>query len=101
MKKYLFLLFTSLIISGCSLFDGNKVEFTVYPDPTTGVIHVLPNEDQIYTVNIISVDSGEIVEQSSCRLHCLYDISSEPSGFYWVKLIAVDGSVGRTKIEKL
>lgn len=95
------LLTAVLIISGCSLFDGNKVEFTVYPNPTLGELHVLPNEDRVYTLEIISVNSGDVVVQTDCRLHCLVDISNEPSGYYWVKLSDNDGSVGRTKIEKL
>ncbi|NCA86696.1 MAG: T9SS type A sorting domain-containing protein [Clostridia bacterium] len=78
-----------------SIGDENISTFAVYPNPTTGIITI----DGISSTTRVMVTNtqGQIISNISIETAHQLDLSSQPSGLYFVKLVSDQG----TKIVKL
>ena len=78
-----------------SIGDAETASFAVYPNPTTGIITI----DGISSTTRVMVTNtqGQIISNISIETAHQLDLSAQPSGLYFVKLMSDQG----TKIVKL
>ena len=78
-----------------SIGDAETASFAVYPNPTTGIITI----DGISSTTrvIVTNTQGQIISNISIETAHQLDLSAQPSGLYFVKLMSDQG----TKIVKL
>jgi hypothetical protein len=78
-----------------SIGDAETSSFAVYPNPTTGIITI----DGINSTTRVMVTNtqGQIISNISIETAHQLDLSAQPSGLYFVKLMSDQG----TKIVKL
>jgi hypothetical protein len=70
--------------------NGKSNIFTIYPNPSLGSFMIATNEND-YTVSIINMLGQDIFSKKVMRGNTEIDISTEPSGMYFVELISRRG----------
>ena len=74
---------------------SNFQDFSVYPNPTNGIINIRV-EEEIKLVEMYSLDGRKLLETQNTFL----DISNYPSGIYFLTLETENGKIGTQKIIK-
>lgn len=90
--------------TGCAATTGifkveNKISFSVYPNPSKGMIHVNLSKANLKEVTILVTDilGKEIVQTSLGNFNGVYsvDLSKFHNGFYFVKVISSEGEAAK------
>jgi len=81
--------------------DLNKIQFTVFPNPTSNLIYLdLGDIVQEFSIEIFDAFGKNVINASYNNMQTVeVDLSTFPSGIYFVK-IKSEGSVGEVKIVK-
>ncbi len=74
-----------------------NTSFSFFPNPSNGNIKIR-NEASQYTVSIFNAIGEKVFSFSSDQILCEIDITSQPSGIYFLKIIQQDG---RVRVKKL
>jgi hypothetical protein len=65
------------------LYINKDFDFTIYPNPSSGVYHLKSNNPEFKGVEVYSIQGVKVKEE----LELILDISNLPSGVYFVKEI--------------
>jgi hypothetical protein len=79
-----------------NLANYTKSEFSVYPNPVSGLLNIKQGMGVVYVYN----SNGVLVETATHNLNSTLDFSSYTSGMYFVELVDSNGSTSRTKVTK-
>ncbi|MFI5218851.1 MAG: T9SS type A sorting domain-containing protein [Bacteroidia bacterium] len=84
------------INTGVSEISGNDI-FSIFPNPANGafVITGIANRSHI---EISTILGGKVYSATTFKAKTEIDISSQPAGIYFLKIINQDGSIGVKKI---
>lgn len=80
-----------------SVLNSSEQSIVVYPNPTTGILHIEFNQQNIFSVQIINLQ-GQTVKKETLKDNAGLDISALPDGFYVVK---IDGDKSSSVIKVL
>ncbi len=85
-------------ISEIQTTGNNRMDISIYPNPTTGILHfILPNEEQINQIQILSL-SGRIINTKQIKQNTI-DISQLQPGIYLLR-ITTPNNVYTTQVIK-
>ncbi len=79
-----------------NLANYSKNEFSLYPNPVSGLLHINKGSGAVNIYNL----NGVLVETVAHNLNSTIDLSSYSSGVYVVELVDFNGFTSRTKISK-
>jgi len=68
-----------------SILNPSEQNIAVYPNPTTGILHIDTKEQGILNVQVINVQ-GQTIKKETLKDNAGIDISALPNGFYVVKI---------------
>ncbi len=80
--------------------DEQLSGFNIYPNPTSGIFQITSNKIRIMNLEIDNVLGEKIYQCPISQLKSPIDISSHPSGIYFLKTTSQDGSSSVKKIIK-
>ncbi len=81
-----------------TVVDLNEIDFTIYPNPTADVFHVTGNN--IDKVTVINTLGKNLNTYSVNGTELQIDLSSQPSGVYFIKILSGDKGVVKKIIKK-
>ena len=82
---------------GASFFENQNI--ALYPNPTSGKIHIALSEYAIHC-QIVGLTGNVLQETSPSNLDFELDLSGFPSGMYLIKLLMSDGKSAYRKVVK-
>lgn len=82
--------------SSANLTENNSFNYSVYPNPTNGLLHI-ESEEEISQINILNL-SGSIVKSSELNM---VDVSELSTGMYVYEVILISGKVARGNFAKI
>ncbi|MEN8228219.1 MAG: T9SS type A sorting domain-containing protein [Bacteroidota bacterium] len=71
-------------------YDTEKSGFSIYPNPTSGIVNIESFENDIQRVSVIDVSGKLIMQQKTATNHLTIDLSNQPAGIYFIKIEAKD-----------
>ena len=91
--------------STCYLSNINSINeipislFDIYPNPTSGKF-ILHGIDEKYNLIIFNVFGEKVFHSLISDMQYALDLSSQPDGIYYIKIICQDGNSAVKKIVK-
>jgi hypothetical protein len=102
LDKNLFAIKSNIATNKALTIDKNveAINFTLYPNPTTGKIHIENHEVLIQEVRIYDIFGRELLSCKSLSPNITVDISHLSAGVYFVKIYAENGEVIKKVLKK-
>jgi len=86
-------------LTGIEDVSGN-IELSVYPNPTTGQLEISWDDKRI-RIELFTVVGQKVFSSSVYNANHIVDISSQPAGIYFLKLISDDSQETTVKIIRI
>lgn len=61
-------------------------EIHIYPNPTDGELMVKTASDQIFSVQVVDISGGTVLQKNYAGNECMINLSSQSAGIYFVKI---------------
>jgi len=78
--------------------SGDQIQLSIFPNPTTGEVQLALVNAQFAKVQIADVLGNVVLNYEFKTSQSAIDLSSQPKGIYFVKVIGADGNFGVKKI---
>ncbi len=76
-----------------------KYQFKVFPNPTSGILNVTCSDKNIiFSVEIFDILKNILYLKDNISENSQFDLSSNPKGIYFVKIITSDGNIFVSKV---
>lgn len=69
-----------------SLDELDRVNFSMYPNPASGLVHIQLNDNPAGTVRVYDLTGRKVLEEKIRKGQTIFDLSKEPKGFYQVSI---------------
>lgn len=79
------------IDSLASVIEPNAIEFSIYPNPTKGIVNLVMSPDQIDAVLLTDIAGAVLTRKSIQETLEQIDLSQYPEGLYLIHLIGNEG----------
>jgi len=86
-------------VTGIDQFEASDSQFTVFPNPSNGIFTVeVSSGNNQYRIEIYNLFGEKTYQNITANQKSVIDISCQPSGVYFLKIINQDGSSAVKKI---
>lgn len=89
----------TLFATTLSKTNFENLDFSIYPNPTSSLLHIETNHSDISSVEIFDVQGKQVMQVSSLNLSEI-DVSQLANGMYFLKVSTSEGELSRKFVKR-